>query len=338
MLARLRFENRFARGGFTLTELFVAIFFVAILVALLLQGLSGQRIRGPSRRAVCQNNLRQLALASLNHESARQKLPPGVVDDDGDLTDAMHTGFVSILPFIELNAIYDKLDRTESWKSENNMLYAIAPLPAFVCSSNPDGRVAQTDDGGFAGAVSDYAFCKGAEGYLGLDKQFQNGAFDVNSEVKISQFTDGTSNTILLGEAASNPVIRTGVGGEFGLGQLWVKADFDGDHGFGNEGGRGSCLAVTGQHPGPDNEWGTDDDLLTPIGQNPSELSVDNGGGGVFEHATDRVRGFFGFHDKVIHFAYADGSTHSIPTSVDPKIMILLSVRNDGKKIETQDF
>ena len=144
MLARLRFENRFARGGFTLTELFVAIFFVAILVALLLQGLSGQRSGVPSRRAVCQNNLRQLALASLNYESARLKLPPGVIDDDGDLTDAMHTGFVSILPFLELNNLYDELDLSESWKSENNMRYVTTPLPAFVCQSNPDRRVAQT--------------------------------------------------------------------------------------------------------------------------------------------------------------------------------------------------
>ena len=326
------------RHGFTLTELLVSTILIAILLALLLPALNQGRSRGPSRRAYCQNNLRQLALASLNYESARQRFSPGVIDTDDDLTDAMHTGFVPLLPFIELNTLYDELDLKQSWKSPENIALAQPDLPYFFCPSNQNRAVAETDNGGFVGSISDYAFCKGATGYLGADKQFQNGAFDVNSEVKIGHFTDGTSNTILFGEAASNPGIKTGAEGRFGLGQLWTKADFDGDHDFGNEGGRGSCLAVTGQHPGPDNEWGTVDDLITPIGQNPTELSVDNGGDGNFEHATDRVRGFYGYHEGLIHFAYADGSTHSIPISVDPSVMILLSIRNDGKPIASQDF
>jgi len=316
----------------------VTVFLLMVLLAFALPALDRGRHRGPSRRASCQNNLRQVALSALNYESARQRFPAGVIDDDDDLTDAMHTGFVQLLPFIELNTLYDQYDQKQSWKSDDNMLLATYPLPAFLCPANSDSRVASEDDGGFTGATTDYAFCKGASGYLGSDKQFQNGAFDVNSETKIAHFTDGTSNTILFGEAASNPQIRTGEDGRFGLGQLWMKADFDGDHGFGNEGGRGSCLAVTGQHPGPDNEWGTADDMITPIGQNPTELSVDNGGDGNFEHATDRVRSFNSYHEGLVHFACGDGSTHSIPISVDPLVMILLSVRNDGKPIGNQEF
>ena len=326
------------RCGFTLTEMLVSTILIAILLALLLPALDRGRRHGAGRRPVCQNNLRQLALATLNYESARQRLPPGVIDTDDDLTDAMHTGFVSVLPFLELNHLHDQFDLKQSWRSPENIALAQQPIPAFLCPSNQNSSVAAADDGGFVGATSDYAFCKGATGYLGSDKRYQNGAFDVNSEVKIGHFTDGTSNTILFGEAASNPEIKTGTESNFGLGQLWTKADFDGDHDFGNEGGRGSCLAVTGQHPGPDNEWGTVDDLITPIGQNPSELSVDNGGDGNFEHATDRVRGFYGYHEGLIQFAYADGSTHSIPISVDPSVMILLSIRNDGKPIGNQDF
>jgi hypothetical protein len=312
------------------------IFLLGILFLIMMP--AAQKTRVTVRRTDCNHYLRQLALSALNYESARQTLPPGVTDEDDDLTDAMHTGFLQLLPFLELNTLYEQFDQSESWKSDNNMKYSTTPLFQFLCPSNRDGRVAKSDDGGFAGAVSDYAFCKGASGYLGLDTQFQNGAFDVNSETRIGHFSDGTANTILFGEAASHPSLRTGENGRYGLGQLWAKADFDGDHGFGNEGGRGSCLAVTGQHAGPDNEWGTDDDLITPIGRNPSELSVDNGGDGTFENATDRVRGFYSFHEGYINFAYGDGSTHTIPTSVDPLVMILLSVRNDGKEIEVQEF
>lgn len=325
-----------SRRAFTLTEMIAVTILIAIMVAFMLPAFERGHRHG--RRSGCQNNLKQLALASLNYESARQRLPPGVTDDDGDLTDAMHSGFVELLPFLEMNSMYDQFDRKQSWRSADNVVLSKHELPVFLCTANPDSRVASEDDGGFAGGTTDYAFCKGATGYLGTDKQFQNGAFDVNSEVAIGQFSDGTSNTLLFGEAASNPAIRTGPDGCYGMGQLWAKADFDGSHGFGNEGGRGSCMAVTGQHPGPDNEWGTDDDLITPIGQELSVLSVDNGGDGNFEHATDRVRGFYGYHEGLIHFAYGDGSTHSIPTTVDSKVMILLSLRNDGKEIDIQDF
>ena len=95
---------------------------------------------------------------------------------------------------------------------------------------------------------------------------------------------------------------------------------------------------MTGQHAGPDNEWGTDDDLVTPIGKVPAVLSVDNGGDGTFENATDRVRGFYGYHSGVVNFVYGDGSTHAIPARVDPLVMILMSIRNDGKELEPQGF
>ena len=56
------------------------------------------------------------------------------------------------------------------------------------------------------------------------------------------------------------------------MGQVWSKADFDGTSGNGNEGGRGSCLAVTAQNPGPDNLWDTADDVLELLNVEPLNI------------------------------------------------------------------
>ena len=65
--------------GFTLVELLVVITIMGILVALALQAV--QKAREAARRMTCANNLKQIALASLNYEQDRKYLPPGLVGD-----------------------------------------------------------------------------------------------------------------------------------------------------------------------------------------------------------------------------------------------------------------
>jgi len=59
------------------------------------------------------------------------------------------------------------------------------------------------------------------------------------------------------------------------MGQVWSKANFDGINLAGHLGGRGSVIAVTAQNAGPDGRWGTTDDLLAPINQQPVDVSID---------------------------------------------------------------
>lgn len=99
------------RQGFTLVELLVVIAIIGILVGLLLPAV--QSAREAARRMSCQNNLKQIGLASLNFESAYKRLPPGQIFDISgyfdfsrfdQLTFVGNLGF--IMPYMEQQAIY----------------------------------------------------------------------------------------------------------------------------------------------------------------------------------------------------------------------------------------
>ena len=190
------------RLGFTLVELLVVIAIIGILIGMLLPAV--QAVREAARRTDCSNNMRQLGLSVFNYESAFLELPPGVVDDDDDLKEALHSGFVYLLPFIEQKNIYDQYDFTVDWKTSPNVDLVANSISVFLCASN-DSEVEQ--NGGVSGAPLDYALNKGPLSYL-HNQYLDVGMFDVNSSNSLASVTDGTSNTFMLGEAASNSQLR----------------------------------------------------------------------------------------------------------------------------------
>lgn len=145
--------RRRLRPGFTLIELLVVIAIIALLIALLLPAV--QAVRESARRSQCQNNLKQLALASENFLSGQTKLPAGILwkDETGlaryQGTEHQYLGaLVHLLPHMEQSTIYDKMDSEVNphlggpgfWATPGGQSWVMcqAQLPMFRCPSDGD--------------------------------------------------------------------------------------------------------------------------------------------------------------------------------------------------------
>ena len=104
------------RSAFTLVELLVVIAIIGILIGMLLPAV--QSVREAARNTQCKNNIRQIALAAMNYESANQRFPPGLLSK-ALRTQSLNDGepqelgiLVHLLPFIEANNVADLIEPT----------------------------------------------------------------------------------------------------------------------------------------------------------------------------------------------------------------------------------
>src|SRR5687768_8455497 len=100
------------RVAFTLIELLVVIAIIAVLIGLLLPAV--QKVREAAMRAKCQNNLKQLALATHGYHDANNKLPYATLDKQpGEAASSWSTGLILILPYLEQDAVAKRWDVTK---------------------------------------------------------------------------------------------------------------------------------------------------------------------------------------------------------------------------------
>jgi len=228
-------KTRLARSGFTLIELLVVIAIIAILIGLLLPAV--QKVREAAARMSCTNNLKQIVLASHNYEGVYGTLPSGLEENPaspGSGSNSLIGTLANLLPYIEQQNAYNlippaMLDPSYSglwWGSIGlgangpAVTAARANIKTYLCPSD-SGQFAQ-QNGSFIGLTIDANFLNGyynanggnaASGpppagrsnYIGCAGEFgalypYPGVYYLNSKTRMTDITDGTSNTIAFGE------------------------------------------------------------------------------------------------------------------------------------------
>jgi prepilin-type processing-associated H-X9-DG protein/prepilin-type N-terminal cleavage/methylation domain-containing protein len=180
--------------AFTIIEVLVCVAITGSLIGLLIPAI--QSARQSARNTACQNKMRQLAIALHAHSDTFGKLPAGTELS----SDSRYLSFgVRILPFLEQNNIYEvaqaSLRRSSDVFSPTDHPLLQMANPSFTCPQ--DSRVNETalavNTGKLVGLLS-YL------GSNGTNHIQQNGVLFGGSKISLRHITDGTSNTLLLGE------------------------------------------------------------------------------------------------------------------------------------------
>jgi prepilin-type N-terminal cleavage/methylation domain-containing protein len=311
------------KSGFTLVELLVVIAIIGVLVALLLPAI--QSAREAARRMRCGNNLKQLAVALHNYESAYKKLPPGWIASTG----LMHTGSDSgtgtdgwgswgwpaiILKYIEQSNLSDALkvgdlDMRRALDDPALLELMQTRLPAFICPSDIAPRLNDKRPiTGFSNqprllATSNYVgWNSGSFGWIpGTGgPQERLGIFSMNSQTRLSEVTDGLSNTFAFGERSYKNA-ETLTGNRIACGAAVVFGNRWGTH---RENARRNPL------------FGNTNTLGLGEGHINSTLTGDPTNPGLNNNSIC-ARGVFSYHPNGAQFALVDGSTHFINQNID---------------------
>jgi prepilin-type N-terminal cleavage/methylation domain-containing protein/prepilin-type processing-associated H-X9-DG protein len=305
--------------AFTLIELLVVIAIIAVLIGLLLPAV--QKVREAANRLKCTNNLKQYGLALHSYQDVYQAFPPGGRSSDADDRGGWQ---VYILPYMEQGNLFNKIPAdfqnqansirtvwnngtikvrlpytrcpSDSWDPNSfasNYLGSMGPqcLPVNCSSFHPYDIYCQTAIGwGYTTSTADGDT---------TDPAKLRGMFcRAGAKVTLTSVTDGTSNTILLGE------ILIGEHGDIKGANNWASR-------FGNS----TVSTII-----PIN-YKTDVSDDPPCSQSP-------------QHSNRNWAVAFGFksnHPGGANFVFVDGSVHFLQQTINHRTYQLLGCRNDGQ-------
>jgi prepilin-type N-terminal cleavage/methylation domain-containing protein/prepilin-type processing-associated H-X9-DG protein len=317
MLSRLRIRSR----GFTLVELLVVIAIIGILVALLLPAV--QFAREAARRTQCLNNMRQLGLAFHHFHDVNRQLPLAYTNPAAG---SQNNWAPFVLPYLEQQNMIQGYDLSIDWWREPNRTIAQRRLPILQCASTPNPfRIQDKPEAtppNKTGAVGDYFTPAGVHVDINLSlpavsqvdtSQDLRGVIcwysTKNQTNSLAEVTDGTSNSIMVGECAGREdVFRKR--DKFGVNYLGPKIR-----------ARGGAWATT------DNayEIGQRKPWDASFGTIPGFPAVNN--------SNEWGHCFYSFHPQGANFLFADGSVRFLGESTNLRVLADLVTRAGGQPV-----
>jgi prepilin-type N-terminal cleavage/methylation domain-containing protein/prepilin-type processing-associated H-X9-DG protein len=192
------------RSGLTLLEVLVVIAIVGVLIGLAVPAV--QRVRDTAARARCMSNLKQLALAAHLYSGSHHKLPEGcgypfLNDPNRWMYHAGLSWHTSILPYVEQDELWRRAWEAQrqnpSGSGSGHDLVMAQVVPIYLC---PSESRRQGDNGsGKTWGLTSYV------GVAGTNDALRDGIFHRHFPVRLTDITDGTSNTLMIGERVPGP-------------------------------------------------------------------------------------------------------------------------------------
>jgi prepilin-type N-terminal cleavage/methylation domain-containing protein/prepilin-type processing-associated H-X9-DG protein len=313
--------TKLSRNGFTLIELLVVIAVIGVLIALLLPAV--QKVREAANRAKCTNNLKQLALAAHQYHDAKGTFPAGLHQgvNKGDGLWAEGTSWlIELFPHLEQDNLHRKWDYNDF---SNNVAGGMNATTAQVilahrCPSDPLDLTAYLHGSAIMESWGDYAL--GSYGGNGGRRSYpwtqltKDGILYLDSNVRLSDVTDGSSNTFLLGERSHRDL-------EYDR----IAVNQPSYYPLGTRGAWGAVLALAAGGPMQHHA------LSTPVAINylvPADTPVDD-----LPTIYDRLCAFGSLHPGGANFAFADGSVRFLSDSIPLDTLQALSTRAGGEVV-----
>ena len=286
--------------GFTLVELLVVIAIIGVLISLLLPAV--QTIRQSASRTSCANNLKQLCIALHQYHDWNGYFPPS--DTTGP--PKKHSWVPFILPYIEQPTLFSDYNFNLHWfdpaQTAKGTQLRVLQCPATPMPDREDTIFTPPAACGDYNAVTRISPDLIVAGLVSPTPDIR-GVLVRNENTRIADITDGTSYTILLGEDAGRPQLWNAgrlVPGGYALGAGWAD------------------------NKGPFFINGSTSDGSVPLGPCAINCTNDNE--------------FYGFHPGGAQAAFADGSTHFLPASIDIRILAALVTRAGVEAVSTNDY